>query len=647
MALNLQDNMLVVNGTPLPFFCGEIHYWRNDPSTWREALIMAKLAGLNFVSTYFPWDVHEVDEGYTDLGSPLSYDFTGRTDPRKNLLGFLELAQQEGLYVVARPGPQIVAEWKHKGPPLHSFAFDWPEPGYKTALARWFDAVSKVIARYSVDNGGPIVLCQVDNEGHELTVEGARMYFEHKFGDAPTFNSRFWTSYPDLATAAKDLCVTMPHNILQHYVDAFNTDNPHLKSEKKLAKLWFQVQLIADYAAMLRARGVTLPLFLNSNGTPDSHDYLGTQQHLDFMGLNLAMSYMIPLPHYGLLENSCKYVSSTSRWPVMNEQSTGAYARGWVTKLGPMDGEHLQRFSVIEAANGIKGITYYMFMDRDMTGRSPLSETGKPSDAYFGVFHQQRALLRAGFPATKPQAKVALCWHHALAGGMHATIPNLDWVEVRAYKPDDNPLNGYPGLFYALLGRDADFAVADINHADVLHGYELLLIPGCAEMDAEEYARIQAYGDRVCWVGEAPARAIGGDPLPACAGQVVHSLEEIDPALLYVIRTAAPEKQGQVSFSGTASENVPVPAFPGVRSYLHLLGEDRVIYLLNLDDKEKMVSLQGIDLSGDVVDCWHATNLGPAEGQTYRLPAWGWRILRITSTPEALTGVTRVEREYF
>jgi hypothetical protein len=334
---------------------------------------------------------------------------------------------------------------------------------------------------------------------------------------------------------------------------------------------------------------------------------------------------MIPLAAYAPMENACKYLATASRWPISVEFPSSSIVRAWYVKLGPIDHKHLLRSAMIEVASGVQGINYFMYMDRDMASRSPLSETAKPTDSYFAAFHLHRSLLRAGFPATKPQAKIALCWDNILSANLHGTVPNLDWLEMRSVRMEADPLDGYTGLFQALMLGDADFAVVDMRQQDVLKNYDLLLVAGCPEMDAEAYERLQQFGEKVRWVGEAPTKSNEGQPLPAPAGKIIRGLEEIDPALLQTI-----------GVSGT-----------GVRSYLHRLGEDRIVFLLNLDEAEKEVTLQGIDLSGDVVDCWHGANLGPAEGQTYRIPAYGWRLLRITKNPEALTGITRVEREYF
>ena len=626
MSLNLQQGSLLINEIAKPFFSGEIHYWRVDPCRWREALLMAKLGGLNFIATYIPWDFHEIHEGYTDLGGPLSYDFTGRTDPRKNLIGFLELAQQEGLYVTVRPGPQILAEWQHKGPALHSFAFDWPDPRYVTALTRWYDAVCKVIVRYQVEQGGPIVLCQVDNESHELTVDGAHRYFTEKYMTVEAFNARFGTDYADLDTAANALCQVMPHNVLQEYVCGFTPVHPELTREFRLAKYWFHEQMIAAFAGMLRARGVTVPLCLNMTGSPDSHDVPAMQQTLDFLGMDMYPPYRVPLAYYSLLENISKYTATTSRWPIAIEFPASSIARAWYTKLGPISADHLVRCALIEAACGILGFNYYMYMDRDLASRSPLDEHGKPSDSYFALFHLHRALQRAGFPATRPVARLALYCHPLRDRELHDTVPDLDWVEMDAWQPTANPTAGYAGLYNALVQTDVDFAVVDYRNLDMQARSDTVLIPGGTEMPAEEYAHLQTLGDRVVWVGEPPARDEIGALLPPPIGRRITHLDELDAAVRWTIRVSQ----------------------SGVRSYLHRIGDDVVIFLLNLDNTPRTVTLTSADVpKGDVIDCWQATNLGAFGTQTFDLSGYGWRLLRVTRMPELIANVARVEREYF
>ena len=88
---------------------GEIHYFRVPKKEWRERLSKLKNAGLNAVSTYIPWNWHELTLGV--------FDFQGSTLEERDLETFLEYAQEEELGVIAKPGPYICAEWKNGGIP--------------------------------------------------------------------------------------------------------------------------------------------------------------------------------------------------------------------------------------------------------------------------------------------------------------------------------------------------------------------------------------------------------------------------------------------------------------------------------------------------------------------------------------------------
>ena len=60
---------------------------------------------MNAVETYTCWNLHERKEG--------QFDFSGGLD----LVRFLQIAQDLGLFVILRPGPYICAEWDMGGLP--------------------------------------------------------------------------------------------------------------------------------------------------------------------------------------------------------------------------------------------------------------------------------------------------------------------------------------------------------------------------------------------------------------------------------------------------------------------------------------------------------------------------------------------------
>ena len=74
-----------------PVLAGEMHYARMPREYWRDRLAKAKAMGLNTITTYVFWNVHEPQPGV--------YDFTGNNDVAE----FIREAQQEGLYVILGP----------------------------------------------------------------------------------------------------------------------------------------------------------------------------------------------------------------------------------------------------------------------------------------------------------------------------------------------------------------------------------------------------------------------------------------------------------------------------------------------------------------------------------------------------------------
>lgn len=110
--IDYNNNTFLMDGKPFQFIAGSFHYFRALPQTWQRKLRTMRAAGLNAVTTYVEWSLHNPKDGV--------YDFTGIAD----LEQFVELAAQEDLYVILRPGPYICAERDMGGFPywlLHKY----------------------------------------------------------------------------------------------------------------------------------------------------------------------------------------------------------------------------------------------------------------------------------------------------------------------------------------------------------------------------------------------------------------------------------------------------------------------------------------------------------------------------------------------
>lgn len=147
----------VLDGKPTLLRSGEIHYARTPHQYWRDRLKKAKAMGLNAVCTYVFWNFHEQKKG--------EWDFSGDAD----LAQFCRIAQEEGLFVILRPGPYVCAEWDFGGYPAwllkdRTTQVRTTDPKFMKELHRYLLKIGEVTKELQVTKGGPIIMVQVENE---------------------------------------------------------------------------------------------------------------------------------------------------------------------------------------------------------------------------------------------------------------------------------------------------------------------------------------------------------------------------------------------------------------------------------------------------------------------------------------------------
>ncbi len=57
--LHAEGPNFYLNGRPFRIVSGSFHYFRTQPAQWGDRLERMKAAGLNTVTTYVPWNLHE------------------------------------------------------------------------------------------------------------------------------------------------------------------------------------------------------------------------------------------------------------------------------------------------------------------------------------------------------------------------------------------------------------------------------------------------------------------------------------------------------------------------------------------------------------------------------------------------------------
>ena len=157
MRLTYDKTQFLLDNEPLTIISGAIHYFRVVPEYWQDRLEKLKNAGFNTVETYMPWNLHEP--------SPGQFDFSGMLDIER----FISLAEKLGLYVIIRPGPYICAEWEFGGLPAWLLNIEgmalrcYNQPFLKCAQA-YLHEVFQHIKPHLLENGGPIIMVQLENE---------------------------------------------------------------------------------------------------------------------------------------------------------------------------------------------------------------------------------------------------------------------------------------------------------------------------------------------------------------------------------------------------------------------------------------------------------------------------------------------------
>ncbi|WP_145323688.1 beta-galactosidase [Paenibacillus xylanexedens] len=146
-----------LNGERVFLNSATIHYFRMPKEEWREVLLKAKLAGMNCIDTYFAWNVHEPEEG--------QWSFEGDNDCG----AFLDLCAELGMWVIARPGPFICAEWDFGGFPYwlgtkDGVKFRENNETYLHYVNLYFDRIVPIIRERQLSAGGRVILVQVENE---------------------------------------------------------------------------------------------------------------------------------------------------------------------------------------------------------------------------------------------------------------------------------------------------------------------------------------------------------------------------------------------------------------------------------------------------------------------------------------------------
>jgi len=151
---------LKIDGERKIIISGSMHYYRlPSKELWRHRLARLKEMGVNCVDIYFYWGYHSPEPGV--------YDFSDMRD----VDALMDMIEEEGLWLMARPGPYICSEIDGGGFPAWMLArddmsyrckkggkFDYDEE-YMKYVREWFEQIVPKIAKRE-----NLLLFQIENE---------------------------------------------------------------------------------------------------------------------------------------------------------------------------------------------------------------------------------------------------------------------------------------------------------------------------------------------------------------------------------------------------------------------------------------------------------------------------------------------------
>lgn len=150
---------IVIDGKRRVLISGSIHYPRSTPEMWPDLIQKSKDGGLDVIETYVFWNLHEPVRN--------QYNFEGRND----LVKFVKLVAEAGLYVHLRIGPYVCAEWNYGGFPLWlhfipGIKFRTDNEPFKAEMQRFTAKIVEMMKQEKLyaSQGGPIILSQIENE---------------------------------------------------------------------------------------------------------------------------------------------------------------------------------------------------------------------------------------------------------------------------------------------------------------------------------------------------------------------------------------------------------------------------------------------------------------------------------------------------
>jgi len=480
---------LTLNGHRVPLVGAEFHFWRQQAGFWRASLGAIARSGIPLVSTFVCWDFHELEPG--------RFDFDGSTRPERNLAGFLDLCAELGLLVILRPGPIIDAEWETRGPARDVCELERGDPRFIARATDYLKAIAEVASPRQISRGGAIALMAVDNEIYfpyasdpawhdedgdvfisykrEFVRDRWREWLRGRFTDVAALNEAFGTAHDDIDSidvprfsSAGPAEIAAAFELIDHYCGEY----------------------LDGFAQVLREGGIEIPMYTNQKQFLSYFDWSSVGRSLDSVGINICMPNLVRGRQALAMSWFVRLQCSRPGFPWSPE-----FQCGWIgfdEYFGVISPEHGLYMGLLGAALGLRGMSFFMFVERDDWNYSPVNSFGKVRPARFEAYRRLVAVMKALEP-DRHLADVGLLWSLS-EHREHLAATTEGWEDLFKHWMEFEEGKEAPrwwSTFTVLHEQDADFRVIDIS-SDVGGWPPVVIYAGDGNLSQPESAQLEA-----------------------------------------------------------------------------------------------------------------------------------------------------------
>ncbi len=534
MNSNSSEKYFSKNGIPYFLISGEVHYFRIYPTRWRKHLRLLKETGANTVSTYIPWDWHEIDEGI--------FDFEGRTHPGRNLLRFIKLCEEEKLDMIVKPGPYILAEYENQGLPgwllnklsKDSFALDEYgniiSPDLVSYLSdefidytfRWYDRVMPVISKNQKSNNAPIIMMQICNEigvfqwlsgksdYNPKVIDLYKQYIISKYNKIENLNATYSTelkSFEELKAPSgkirtkSDYCAYYDFHLF--FREYYNKYISLLKD--KIRSFGINIQLTHNIPGWIYGNASELPMLIStySEIMKNHPDILFGLDHIpEFISFRNAHSDLACNKFLQALQPNFPIWAAEFQAGT-REHQVKAYAKD------------LETFYFASLAHGMKGFNYYMFSQginpagkgfygKTFYFQTALDAASNKLELYDSIKKVNHFIMREEKNLLNTKVKSEICvgfykpyFYTELISSQLLKEKKLNVEDLNLYI-DPRYLREevlFNGLLRALQTLNYNYDIIDVEQSDlsILFKYKQLWFASTEFMDAETQKLLSDY----------------------------------------------------------------------------------------------------------------------------------------------------------